>query len=68
MRKILIFLTLFFSFSSLFSQSDFKVIVKGLKAADSATVSIQKGSESKFSKIVKNSSDNDVEITLCSCD
>ncbi|MDB0043200.1 thrombospondin type 3 repeat-containing protein [Flavobacteriaceae bacterium] len=64
MKKILIFLTLFFSFSSLFSQSDFKVIVKGLKAADSATVSIQKGSESKFSKIVKNSSDNDVEITF----
>ena len=52
-----------FSFC-LFSQSDFKVIVEGLKASDSATVSIQKGSESKFSKIVKNSNDKAVEITF----
>ena len=36
------------SFFSSYSQSDFKVIVKGLKATDSASVSIQKGSKNLF--------------------
>ena len=54
-----------FSFC-LFFQSDFKVIVEGLKASDSATVSIQKGSEGKFSKIDQNSNDKAVEITFLS--
>jgi hypothetical protein len=62
MQKLFLSLIFFFTASNLFSQSDFKVIVKGLKASDSATVSIQKGSESKFSKIAKNSNGNDVEI------
>ena len=65
MKNLTLLCLLIFSSSlNLFSQTDFKVIVKGLKAVDSATVSIQKGSESKFSKIVKDSNDSDVEITF----
>ena len=64
MKKLCLNLLFLFSLSFLSSQSDFKVIVKGLKAADSATVSIQKGSEYKFSKIVENSNNSDVEITF----
>jgi hypothetical protein len=62
MKKIFLSLILLFTISNILSQNNFKVIVKGLKAADSATVSIQKGSEFKFSKIAKNSNNNDVEV------
>ena len=52
------------SFFSSYSQSDFKVIVKGLKATDSASVSIQKGSKNLFTKIVKDSNSEDVSVVF----
>ena len=64
MNKLISSLLFLFTISNLLSQSDFKVIVKGLKAVDSATVSVQRGSEFKFSKIVKDSDNGDVEVRL----
>ena len=60
--KILNILLFFFTFCIGYSQTDFKVTVKGLKSGDSATVTIQQGNKHKFSKIAKDSNDNDVEI------
>ena len=64
MNKLISSLLFLFTISNLLSQSDFKVIVKGLKAVDSATVSVQRGSEFKFSKIVKDSNNGDVEVNF----
>ena len=57
-------LLFFLAFCLNYSQTDFKVTVKGLKSGDSATVTIQQGNEYKFSKIAKDSNDNDVELSF----
>ena len=63
MKKLNVLL-FFLAFCISYSQNDFKVTVKGLKSGDSATVTIQQGNEYKFSKIAKDSNDNDVELSF----
>ena len=62
-NKLLPIILFFFSFT-IFGQNDFKVIVEGLKAGDSARVTIQKSSESLFKKWAKSEDGSNVELNF----
>ena len=64
MKFQLTLFALFFGFFSLSSQKNFDVYVSGLKAGDSAQVTIQKSSESLLKKWAKTSDGSDVSLNF----
>ena len=64
MNYIRFSLFLFFISSFVFSQNNFDVTVVGLKAGDSARVTLQKSSESLFKKWAKSSDGSDVVLSF----
>ena len=64
MNNIRLSLFLFFISSFVFSQNNFDVTVVGLKAGDSARVTLQKSSESLFKKWAKSSDGSDVVLSF----
>ena len=62
-KKLLPIILFFFSFT-IFGQNNFKVIVEGLKAGDSARVTLQKSSESLFKKWAKSVDGSNVELNF----
>ena len=61
-RYLTLFFLLFSSF--VFSQNNFDVTVAGLKAGDSARVTLQKSSESLFKKWAKSTDGSDVVLNF----
>ena len=64
MKFQLTLFALFFGFFSLSSQKNFDVYVSGLKAGDSAQVTIQKSSSSLFKKWAKSTDGSDVNLSF----
>ena len=64
MNNKLLPIILFFFSLSIFGQNDFKVVVEGLKAGDSARVTLQKSSESLFKKWAKSEDGSSVELNF----
>ena len=65
MNNKLLSLVFFFFFTGSLLSQDFKVIVEGLKAGDSAQVIMQKSSERLLKKYAKaNSDDESIELTF----
>ena len=64
MNNRLLSLVFFFLFTGSLLSQDFKVIVEGLKAGDSARVTIQKSSESLFKKWAKSDDGSNVELNF----
>ena len=64
MRKYFFSVLFLLAIFSLHSQNEFKVVVEGLKAGDSARVTLQKSNESLFKKLAKSTDGSDVVLNF----